>query len=197
MKNLTEDSFSGGLTRRELLQRGTLAATSLMIAGTSMSISAAEAKQNASLRGLGMSLSAFEARYGHGSPGQGANFYKIGSTTYAVTPASPASGVEGTITSVFWKAKGRTGDRLTRLKARMRQFRPSDAVLIETFYAPGNGVLPALIVELYKSPLIDSAFAGSLFSPTGNFIIAYGYSQDPSGDLNPIWADIYVGTGHA
>jgi hypothetical protein len=76
----------------------------------------------------------------------------------------------------------------------MKRFKPSDAVLVETFNAPGNGVLPTLLVELYNSPFIADAFAGSSYSPSGNFIIAYGYSQDPSLEQNPIWADIYVGT---
>jgi hypothetical protein len=150
--------------------------------------------QTATSGGLGLSTADFEHLYGAGEPGQGANFYPIGSTTYAVTPASPASGVEGTITSVFWKSKGRSGDRLSRVRARMKRFKPSDAVLVETYYAPGNSVLPPVIVELYKSPFLKNAFAGSSYSKTGNFIIAYGYSQDPSADLNPIWADIYVGT---
>jgi hypothetical protein len=150
--------------------------------------------QNTTSGGLGLSLDDFEKLYGAGEPGQGANFYTIGSSTYAVTPASPASGVEGTITSAFWKSKGRSGDKLSRVRARMKRFKPSDAKLVETFDAPGNGVLPTLLVELYNSPFLANAFAGSSYSPSGNFIIAYGYSQNPALEQNPVWADIYVGT---
>jgi hypothetical protein len=194
MKDLTGDSFNGGLTRREVLRRGSAVGAGLLIAGNSTFSRSVAAKQTATSGGLGLSLADFEQRYGAGEPGQGANFYTIGSSTYAVTPASPASGVEGTITSVYWKSKGRSGDKLSRIRARMKRFKPSDAVLVETYYAPGNGVLPPVIVELYKSPFLKNAFAGSSYSKTGNFIIAYGYSQDPSAGFNPIWADIYVGT---
>jgi hypothetical protein len=194
MKDLTRDSFNRGLTRRQVLRRGSAFAAGLLIAGHPTLSRAIVAKQTATSGGLGLSMADFDRLYGAGEPGQGANFYTIGSTTYAVTPASPASGVEGTITSVFWKSKGRSGDKLSRVRARMKRFKPSDAVLVETFNAPGNGVLPALIVELYTSPFVKNAFAGSSYSKTGNFIIAYGYSQNPADDLNPIWADIYVGT---